>query len=231
MADASILIPVYNEEEVLEENIGKLLDYLAGQELDCEIIVCSNGSTDKTVEIGRRLEQDHSNVFRFFVLDERGVGLAFRKSVAEASTDKIVSVDVDLTTDMAFIPKCVKLLDEYSVVIGSKQMGLQERQFYREFISTVFIYLVKLLLGMGYRDYSIGSKGYRRKDILDYVSGIDHGSSYPIELIYKVKRQGKPVIEVPVYCNDTRRSKFNLVNEILYRLKNLLRLWFCENIA
>jgi glycosyltransferase involved in cell wall biosynthesis len=220
----SVLIPVYNEADILEAKLQELCDYLDMACPGYEIVVCSNGSTDRTDEVGKSLKNP---AIRFISIPDRGVGRAFRRMVGEAASEKLVSIDVDLTSDLKFIPECVRLLGEYNVVIGSKKKGAQERMWHRTFISGVFIGLVKLLLGMGFEDYSIGTKGWRKSDIAGYVKGIDHGSSYVIELVYYVVRaDGKKATEIPVFCNDTRASKFNLLNEIFYRLKNLLTLWW-----
>ncbi|MFH1402977.1 MAG: glycosyltransferase [Candidatus Altiarchaeota archaeon] len=226
MMDFSVMIPVYNEEELLVENTGKLIKYLDKAKIgEYEVIVCSNGSTDRTVELGRVLEERYPGRFRFLFIPRRGVGYAFTKMVDAASSEKLVSLDMDLSSDLSFIKDCVSKLDDNSVVIGSKYLGKQERKAYRTFISGVFIQLVRALLGLDYRDYSIGTKGWVRSDILPYVKDIDHGSSYVIELVYHVKKDGGSVVEIPVFCNDTRGSKFNLVNEIFYRFKNLVSLW------
>ncbi len=217
-----MLIPVYNEEAILEEKLKQLADYLDVFNPDYEVIVCSNGSNDRTDEVGESLGMPK---VRFAAIPDRGVGRAFKKMVQEAGSEKIISMDVDLSSDLEFIPECVRMLDEYDVVVGSKRKGEQERQWHRTFISGVFIWMVKVLLGLTYGDYSIGTKGWRRSSIIGYVDGIDHGSSYVVELIYYVERSGGKVIEVPVYCSDTRGSRFNLVHEVFYRLKNLLSFW------
>ncbi len=223
MPGYSVLIPVYNEAEILEAKLGELSAYLDREAPDYDIIVCSNGSTDGTDEIGRGIRNPR---VRFISVPERGVGLAFRRMVEEARTEKLVSIDVDLTSDLKFIPECVRLLDANSAVVGSKRKGSQERRWYRTAISSVFILLVKLLLGLRWEDYSIGTKGWRRSDIMRYLGGIDHGSSYVIELVYYLERgEGKAVTDAPVYCSDTRGSRFNLVHEVVYRLVNLVRLW------
>ena len=41
---------------------------------------------------------------------------------------------------------------------------------------------------------------------------------------------GKKIAELPVYCKDNRKSRFNLVHEIVYRFKNLINLWIKVNI-
>jgi glycosyltransferase involved in cell wall biosynthesis len=224
MAAYSVLVPVYNEADILEGKLGELTAFLGGLGGDFEVVVCSNGSSDATDDIGRSLSDPR---IRFISIPGRGVGGAFRRMVEEARYDKLVSIDVDLTSDLKFIPECVRLLDGYNVVIGSKTKGAQERKWHRTLISGVFIGLVKVLLGIGWGDYSIGTKGWRRQDILKYVGGIDRGSSYVIELVYYMEKlEHKKVVEIPVFCNDTRESKFNLANEIVYRLRNLLALWY-----
>ncbi|MEA1925031.1 MAG: glycosyltransferase family 2 protein [Candidatus Altiarchaeota archaeon] len=226
--DLTLVIPVINEGDILKENTRKLKEFMDSLSVDYEIIICSNGSTDDTLRVGEKLRGDR---LRFFHLKDRGVGLAFRKMVEEAASEKIVSVDMDLSIDLDFIPKAYELLDECGVVVGSKKMGEQERSFFRLLASNIFIYLVRLLMGLDYRDYSIAAKGYRRSDILKHLSLIDHGSSYVVELIYHVKEGGGQIIEVPVSCHDTRKSKFNIYDESIYRLKNLLTLWFRERLT
>ncbi len=221
----TIIIPVYNEEEIIVQNTEKLLNFLDELNRSYEIIICSNGSTDSTEKEGKRLERDFENV-RFFSIPERGVGLAFKKGVEEAAYDNLISIDMDLTTDLRFIPEALDLLDEYHIVIGSKKVGRQQRSFFRLLLSGGFIYLVKILLKMDYLDYSIGTKAYKKSAIEKFVKDIDHGSSYVIEVIFRAKGDGCKIIEIPVFCEDTRRSKFNLTNEVFYRFKNLLRLFY-----
>jgi glycosyltransferase involved in cell wall biosynthesis len=223
MAAYTVLIPVYNEADILVDKVAQLMGYLDVHAPDYAIIICSNGSTDKTDEIGRGIEGPQ---VRFISIPVKGVGLAFRRMVDEAKTDKLVCIDVDLTSELSFIPECIRLLDAHEAVIGSKRKGAQERQWYRTLISGVFIGLVKTLLGLGYDDYSIGTKGGSRAAVLRHAEAIDEGSSYVIGLVYYIERvDGGKVAETPVFCSDNRGSKFNLAHEIVYRLWNLIALW------
>jgi glycosyltransferase involved in cell wall biosynthesis len=230
MSNATIVIPVYNEEEIIVGNTESLVHFLDKSGSGYEILICSNGSTDGTLKKGRFLEEKFPGKVRFFHLEKRGVGLAFEKMVKEASFNNIISVDMDLSIDVDFIPKCLTLLSDHSIVVGSKKLGMQKRSFFRLLASNTFIFLVKSLLGLDFHDYSIAAKGYRKNDIMERLSRIDHGSSYVIEIIYFVKQKGLRIIEIPVYCVDTRKSKFNIYNEVIYRFKNLLKLWFSERV-
>jgi undecaprenyl-phosphate 4-deoxy-4-formamido-L-arabinose transferase len=226
----SVIIPVYNEEKIIVKNTKRLVKFLNKLRTPYEIVVCDNGSSDRTAEKGEMLQRRFPKKVRFVKVPERGVGSAFKKAVRSASYNNLISIDMDLAVELDFIPKCLSLLKDASIVVGSK-ISSQERPFYRRLMSKVYIILTKLLLGLDFSDYSIGAKSYRKNDIIGSISRIDRGSFYVIELIYFAKQRNKKIVEVRTSCRDTRKSRFSLRNEVLYRLKKLLILWFREKIA
>jgi len=226
----SILIPVYNEGEIILENTKRLIEYMDKLNLKYEVVIVNNGSTDETEAKGYLLQKLYPGKVKFFSLPERGVGLAFRKLVEEARGEYLISMDMDLSVELEFIPECIDYLKHNSVVVGSKQMGEQSRPWYRTLLSNGFITLTRFLLGLDFHDYSMAAKGYHRSYILPYLKNIDHGSSYVIEIIYYLHKAKHSIIEIPVFCRDTRPSKFNLWKEVLYRFKNLIKLWLRERV-
>ncbi|MBU2550169.1 MAG: glycosyltransferase family 2 protein [Proteobacteria bacterium] len=221
----TVVIPVYNEAEIIRDNTARLQAYLDGLGGPYELLLVSNGSVDRTPELGGELAGADPRV-RFFELAERGVGRAFALAVDRAAYDRIVSVDMDLSVDLDFIPQAAALLDDYHIVVGSKKMGSQKRAFWRKAGSMAFILTARLLLSLSFEDYSIAAKAYRREVILRYLDRLDYGTSYVLDLIYHTRSEGGRALEIPVYCEDFRPSKFNLVNEALYRFRNLFRLWW-----
>ena len=221
----SVIVPVLNEEEIIWKNTRILVDYLSGLDLPFEVILISNGSTDRTDELGLELARLNPKI-RYFSLDKKGVGQAFCLGVREARHDCVISVDMDLSIDLDLIPRAVELLKVYHIVVGSKKMGFQNRPFWRKAGSGIFILAARLLLGLSFEDYSMAAKAYRRDILLDHLEKIDHGTSYVLEIIYHTTKNGGRTIEVPVFCEDYRESKFNLVHELVYRLRNLIRLWW-----
>lgn len=225
MKPFSINIPVYNEEEILAANTVKLIEHLRELATEYEIIIVSNGSTDRSGEIGRELEKRHPQV-RFFSLSRKGVGRAFRKAAQEARYPHLISLDIDLSIEFNFIKEANVLLGTNDMVIGSKIMGTQKRSLLRKIGSGIFIYFTKIFLGIPLHDFSIGAKGYRRDFLLDNLDHIDAHTSYVLNLAYCAKKKGRKVIEIPVRCLDLRRSKFNLFKEVFYRFGMLFRLAF-----
>lgn len=220
----SIIIPVLNEADILESNTLSLVQYLGGLDMPYEVIVVDNGSTDGTTELGEEIQGRFDRV-RFYSLPRPGVGSAFSLGVREAAYEAIVSLDMDLSIDMGFIPRAYKLLSTYEVVVGSKKMGAQVRSFWRKAGSTAFILTARFLLGLSFEDYSIAAKAYRRDVALGYLDRIDHGTSYVLDIIYHMTADGGRAVEIPVFCEDFRPSKFNLLHEAMYRFRNLFRLW------
>ena len=58
----SIVIPIYNEEDILTESINNILSICERTSVDFEIIISENGSTDNTKNLAREFEQSNSNV-------------------------------------------------------------------------------------------------------------------------------------------------------------------------
>ncbi len=220
----TVFIPVYNEADILEANLRRLAAFLAGLGRPFEVIVGSNGSTDATEDIGRRLAGETAWL-EFFHLPVKGPGLAFREGVRRARYQLIVTQDMDLSVDLGFIPQALELMEAADLIIGSKRMGRQERAWYRILGSGAYILAARLLLGLDYKDYSLAAKAYRKELAERFIDWIDPGTAYVLNLTYWARRCGFRIIETPVFCQDERASRFNLIEEGLTRFGRLGRLW------
>ncbi len=221
----TVFVPVYNEEALVMPNTARLLSFLGRMDTPFEIIFGSNGSTDRTVPLLEDLCAQHPEI-RFFHLPEKAVGTAFVKGVGLARYDKVVTVDMDLSIDLDFIPRARKLLDENDIVIGSKVTGDQNRPWLRKFVSNLFIQLARILLGIGFHDYSIAAKGYRTQVARKYGPYADSLTFYVVLIVFYATRDSRRITEVPVDCTDMRESRFNLVHEGFYKFGNLFLLFF-----
>jgi glycosyltransferase involved in cell wall biosynthesis len=217
-------IPVYNEEAILVPNTERLLAYLDRLGREYEVLIGSNGSTDSTTALGIDLTRRFPQV-AFFHVPERGVGLAFREFVLRARFPFLVSVDMDLSIDLDFVRRALSLLEDHDIVVGSKKLGKQKRSFVRRVASDTFLRIARVLLGIDYDDYSIAAKGYRVETVRRFTDRINEGSSYVIELCFLTKRAGGQIVQIPVECEDWRKSKFNLVHEAFYKYSHLVGLW------
>ncbi len=220
----SIGIPVYDEEAILVPNTERLLAFCDQLGRDYEIIIGSNGSTDSTTALGVDLGRRFPRV-TFFHVPQRGVGHAFREFVRRARHPYLISLDMDLSVDLGFVPTALELLETHEIVVGSKKLGKQKRTLFRKLGSDSFLRAVRVLLGLTYDDYSIAAKAFRVDVLRRFADCIDTGSSYVLEMCYLTKRSGGRITQVPVSCEDWRASKFNLWHEAVYKYGHLVRLW------
>ena len=223
----TIFIPVYNEEALLAPNTMELIRFLSDLNIPFEIIIGSNGSTDGTTSVASQLSASSSEV-RWFHLPQKGVGTAFAEAVRRCAYDRIVTVDMDLSIALEFIERSYHLLDRCDIVIGSKITGCQQRSLLRRLASYVFIQLARRLLNIGFHDYSIAAKAYRKEVAAAYIGCVDRHTFYVVHMVFMAARDGKKLMEIPVSCIDLRESRFNLVHEGFYKFGNLFRLYFKE---
>ncbi|NLF25953.1 MAG: glycosyltransferase family 2 protein [Deltaproteobacteria bacterium] len=220
----SIIIPVYNEAEILAASVAEVHNHLSARQIEHEIIIVSNGSTDRTSEIGHSLSKSQANVV-FLELPERGAGRAFVQGVKAARGDCIATLDVDLSSELIFLDYAYDLLRYADMVVGSKTMGNQKRSAIRVCASQLYILLSNLAFNVTISDYSIGSKAFRREAILGALPFLDPWTGHIFELCLYLHCHKRKVVQIGIDCQDLRRSRFNLLHEGLYRYTHLWRCW------
>ncbi len=222
----SIFIPVYNEQEIFVPNLRRLLLFFLDEGLDAEIILGSNGSTDATVEIGRKIEAIRPGRITFFHINTRGsVGRVFKIAFRQSSAPFLISMDMDLSVDLQFVTRAYDLLRTCDIVVGSKKSGTHSRSSLRLLGSKLFIFSARLLLRLPYDDYSIGAKAYRVTPVKLLLDGISDDTNYVLDLLCKAQRAGLKIEVLPIACDDWRNSRFRLIREAFTRFLYLLRLW------
>lgn len=225
----TVFIPVYNEEKLIVKNTEKLVEYLDTLNTPYEIIIGSNGSTDRTIELGEDLQRKYDNL-KFFHINEKAPGTALKKGISLASYENIISVDMDLSVDLDFIRRANTLLTDYDLVVGSKRMGAQKRSFLRKIASASFVFSSMVLLGLSFDDYSLAAKAYRKKVLKECIDRIEGGTFYVVEVLYYASKNNYTTVQIPAPCQDDRKSRFNLLHEGVYRFGSLFKLWLSESI-
>lgn len=219
----TVVVPVYNGEEVIEGSVKKLLGHLKGRRY--EIILGENGSTDRSKEICDRLAKKYGNVKTIHT--EKGLGLALKALIEKARGEKIVYMPADLSVGMGFVGEADRLLDDYDIVVGSKRIGgaVDDRAFKRRIASLVFNSLVNLFLNLGVKD-SQCTKGFRKSKILPLLEKtLDKGFFFEVELLYYAKRAGLTMKEVPVEVHDKGKSTVSVSKDSFNLFKKLLGFW------
>ena len=114
----SVIIPVYNEEGIIESSVIALREGLRETGWSFEILLAENGSRDRTVELCRSLSNKYDEV-RFFSISEPNYGAALKEGILRATGVYVVCDEIDLC-DLGFYRRAVERLmnDDAAMVVG-----------------------------------------------------------------------------------------------------------------
>lgn len=208
----SIVIPAYNEANRIMPLLSELSD--PGVEY---IFVCDGD--DETAEIIRKYSIIHPELtLRILVFADRlGKGGGVHAGFLEASAPVVGFMDADNSTPVFELIRLCTIIGEHDGVIGSRHLPgqvLQRKQsIARRMQSRVFNGIIRLLFGLPFYDTQCGAKVFR-KVALDVVlpSLQAKGFEFDVELLWRLKKAGFSVTEVPVIWNDTEDSRLRLAD-------------------
>ena len=142
----SIVIPIYNEEEILEESTNAIFSICKRMGIDFEIIFSENGSTDNTKKIASELTAKYSEI-KIVSNPEPNYGNALKAGFELAKNDLVISFDIDYYSE-SFLREALMLNSEYSSITASKRLGSSEdgRRFVRRLATNFFVILLKNFL-------------------------------------------------------------------------------------
>ncbi|MEM9040179.1 MAG: glycosyltransferase [Actinomycetota bacterium] len=207
--DLSVVIPAYNERARIVPTIVSVAAELSAHQLEFEIIVSDDGSTDGTPRIVREL-----GMRNVVVLDpgiNRGKGAAVRDGVRAALGDQILFTDADMSTPICEIGALRnRLADGADVAIGSRGVGdavEESKPGLRRVLSWGWRRITRLGLGLEVADTQCGFKLFTRAAAVDlFGAGRIDGFSFDAELLFLAARTGLRVDEVGVEWIDAPGS-------------------------
>ncbi len=156
----SVVVPLHNEEENIEELYNALKSVMDEDGRDYELLFIDDGSTDKTLELLEPLAQKDPNVRLLPFRRNFGKAAAWAAGFDYAKGDVIVTIDGDLQNDPKDIPKMVSLIGEYDVVNGWRKKR-KDPFVIRRFPSIIANWLISWVTGVKLRDYGSGLKAYK----------------------------------------------------------------------
>ncbi|MEN8222238.1 MAG: glycosyltransferase [Acidobacteriota bacterium] len=224
-----ILLPVYNEEHILEKSVGSLRKFLAENVTNFEWIITigDNASTDNTLQVARELEKKFDDV-SVAHLPLKGRGRMVKYAWKKSEADILTYMDIDLSTDLnAFIPMVESIMNGYDVSIGSRQFSGADvdRSIKREIISRGYIKVLKLLLGFPFTDAQCGFKAVSKKtvsDLFDFIK--DDEWFFDTELLHMAHKEGYKVKEIPVRWIEDRDSRVKIIRTAWLDMKGVFRM-------
>jgi len=218
----SVVIPVYNEEEAIGDDLDLILETMKNSGYDYEVIVVDDGSTDATAEImqqrpGVRLIKHPTN---------RGVGAARTTGLRAARGEIVVMTDGDGTYPNQDIPRLVAEMEAHGwdMVVGARRREAGTVRWLRSpakwFIRTLASYLTNTKIP----DLNSGFKAFRRDLALRYLNILPTTHSWVSTITIAFLSDGYIVGYLPIdYYPRKGRSTFHPISDTYNYLSLVVR--------
>jgi len=216
----SVIIPCFNEEEIIAKNTNKILNWSKNQDFETEILVVNNNSTDRTLEEINKFE-DYEDVV---ILNElnKGKGFAVKKGIHNCKYDKAVILDADLSADIKELKKEWLEVDNL-LIIGSRPLGNEiNTPKIRKLSGNILNFLIRKIFKINFLDTQCGFKYISSRNLKEIGYGITCGGFlYDLDLILYCLNLGIQVKEKPVKYFFDRNSSVSLLRDPLIMLKDM----------
>jgi glycosyltransferase involved in cell wall biosynthesis len=159
--DLSIVIPVYNEEDSIKPLYETLVESLNPLNLDYEIILVDDGSTDNTPANAKEITQSDSKLKLVKLKRNYGQTTGLHAGFQEAKGDIIITMDGDLQNDPSDIETMVNKINEgYDIVLGWRH-DRKDSLISRKIPSKIANWLISKVTGIPVKDNGCAIRAYR----------------------------------------------------------------------
>jgi glycosyltransferase involved in cell wall biosynthesis len=228
--DLSVVIPLLNEQNSLEELVVKISSVVNKLELNYEIILIDDGSKDDSWKSIIEITSSNKNVKALRFLKNYGKSQALSAGFKASKGDVIITMDADLQDDPNEIPELYRLVKEekFDLVSGWKKVRY-DSYFSKNIPSKVFNWAARITSGVKLNDFNCGIKAYK-KDLINQIK-LTGGMHRYIPVLAKnagySKITEKVVIHHPRKHGKTKYGYDRFIKGFL----DLITLWFIHKFG
>lgn len=227
----SVVLPAYNEVNLLENAVAKISQALKETDYTYEIVIAEDGSVDGTAQRSEELAQLFPYVKHIHHRERLGRGIALKNAFRQRNGEVFVYMDLDLATNLKSIKTLIDAVkvDGYDFSTGSRMLpgSKVERSLRRDISSKTYNYLVRHMLGSTLRDHQCGFKALRREPLISLLDEIEAKHWFwDTEMLVRAQLHGYSIKEIPVEWKSGKDTKVNLFKDSWSMFKHIMRLWW-----
>ena len=226
----SIVIPLLNEEESLQELHHWIVSVMKSNNYSYEVIFIDDGSTDKSWSIIERLAAGNASIKGIRFLRNYGKSQALHAGFAKAQGDVVITMDADLQDSPEEIPGLMDMItkQEFDLVSGWKKKRY-DSVFAKNLPSKLFNWAARKTSGVQLNDFNCGLKAYKNVVVKNIeVSGEMH-RYIPV----LAKNAGFSKIGEKVVLHQARKygeTKFGM-DRFINGFLDLITIWFLSRFG
>jgi glycosyltransferase involved in cell wall biosynthesis len=223
----TVLLPAYNESLAIQRVLDEVVDALSQDDLQFEVLVVDDGSSDDTAELAERYAQDcwRCPVRVVRCPENRGAGAARKVGVREARGEIVVMLDADGTYPAESIRELLHWFPAYDQVNGARTSEQGTHPWLRRPAKWFIRKLACYLTGQHIPDLNTGLKAFKREKMLPWLWVVPDGFSCVTTMTLAFLTNGHAVKYVPTeYRPRIGRSKFHPLKDTAAYLSTVLRM-------
>lgn len=227
--DVSLILACYNESEIFDNSVKRILSTLDKTDLTYEIIFVEDKSQDNTAKLIKKAIKKYPrhNLSVIFHTTNLGRGQTVVDGFLKAQGKIVGYIDIDLETGEWYLPKFLAEIDKGSDVVSALRIyDFSLWALPRWFASKGYVFLRKILLGLPFEDTEGGYKFFKRSKLLPLLKQVKHkGWFFDTEIMALCHKNKLKVKEIPVAFlrNKQKTSTVKLIPDSLKYLKNLIK--------
>ncbi len=207
--DLSVVAPVYNEEEGIEEVLRYWFRVLSTIPLSSEVVLGNDGSTDGTLKILERLSHDYPSLRYVSYTPNRGYGYALKKAIQDSRGELVVMLDSDGQFDLADFSKLWKEYQDRQLDFVTGFRMKKKDNIFRVVADRSLNLIVRTMFGLKLRDTNCALK-LIRGDLARNLNIEAKGYPTPTEITVKLLTLGAKTGEVGVTHSERLKGQSKL---------------------
>jgi glycosyltransferase involved in cell wall biosynthesis len=226
----SIIIPAYNEGARLGATLDRVLAYVAEKGWDAEVLAVDDGSRDHTADLIRSYAGKDPRLHLLENPGNRGKGYSVRNGMLHAQGEVLLFSDADLSSPIEEAEKLfAALAGGADIAIGSRwlrsDLQTQRQPLYRQLFGRIFNLLLRIILGLNFKDTQCGFKAFNRKaaNTIFPLQKIERWGFDP-ELLYLGRKFRFKIVEVPVAWAHSEGTRISPLRDGIRMFLEMLRI-------
>jgi len=219
----SIIIPVYNEEEAILDQTNEIIKYLGIYNIQAEIIIIDDGSTDETLSIVKKI--NYKNIIIHSNLNNLGYGFSIKKGVELANYENIIIIDGDMTYPFSEINKLIFDYEKgFDLVIGERKNLTKHDGLMKGLLRQILILIVNFISGNNVPDPNSGFRIFKKNIFMKYDFLISNSFSMSTSslLCFIFNRSAIKFVSINLR-NRIGKTKIKLSRDILRMLQAIFQ--------
>jgi glycosyltransferase involved in cell wall biosynthesis len=216
----TIVIPALNEEQSIGSTVQRCLDARehicrSGHVREIEIVVVSDGSTDRTAEVAQEMASRQPAVTVVVFPKNRGYGAALKEGFQRGTGELVSFLDADGTCDPAYFADMCRVLQEESasMVLGSRLGCGNHMPRIRRLGNRVYAFVLGVLSGRVVTDTASGMRVLRR-DALPELYPLPDGLHFTPAMSARALMNDMRIAEIPMaYAERVGESKLHVFRD------------------